>query len=210
MSAYSFTDSKGVTREIRVTFKSIFDVAEKVGVDLFNPQKQTERGGGALSEDLMDSPGLLMEVVAALCGEDRDAFAEAIDGKAFAEMENAFWEAYVDFFDQSGRKWLTVALKRDLQTKKEADERTAQKLLSLPQETFSESSPLPTSPTGSIEPSGNYQDAPTPILDSNVQDKRKSSARSTTPTSPKEKTSGARPTSILTKKPARKKKQKRS
>ena len=210
MSAYSFTDSNGTKYEIRITFRTIFDVAERTGYDLLNPGEQKE-DGFLLSNALLTKPLVVARVVAALVGaEDEKAFLDLIDAKSFPAMDEAFWKAYCDFFDQGGREWIAIAL-RDLLKERTARLAAAKAaMLELPKKTSSESSPSPASPTGSTVPSGNSLESPKPTSDSKRKTTAKSSAPSTTRTALENKTSGARSTSTPTKKPAQKEKRKSS
>lgn len=209
MSAYSFTDSNGVKYDISVTFRTIFQVAERTGYDILNPHSQ--ENGLTLEERLVTQPTVVVKIVAALCGvDDLDAFYEAIDGKAYKGLEKAFWDAYLNFFVQSGRGYAATALQIDLKAKSEAERLTEEKLKKSLKKNFSNSSPSPDSETGKIERSGNSNDSPKPTSDSKPKTALKSSAQSTTPTAQERKTSGARPTSTTSREPAPKKKPKNS
>lgn len=195
-----FTDANGIKREINITFATIFRVAEKTGYDLLNPGEI--QNGAVLSEKLLNDPKTVVEVLAAICEiEDKDAFYSALDGKAYAEAEDAFWNAYSDFFAQAGRDWLVVAIQRSLETRAQAEETAYQTLLGLQNPTFSDSSSLQESITdGETNPSGNSQDLPTQASENQQATEPKSSAQSITRTSTKEKTSDSRATSTPTKK----------
>ena len=242
MSAYSFTDSNGTSYEIRMTFRTIFDVAERTGYDLLNPGDQQD-DGFLLSNALLTKPLIVARVVAALVGDGDGAapgsrsragvdspppagrlvcknfdsysdyektFLDLIGAKEFPVMEEAFWKAYCDFFVQSGREWIATAFLNLLTQRTKQLEAAKAAMVELPKKNFSESSPLPASPTGSIEPSGKSPESPKPTSSSERKTAPKSSARSTTRTAPENKTSGVRQTSTLTKKPAPKKKPKNS
>ena len=201
MSAYSFTDSNGTSYEIRMTFRTIFDVAERTGYDLLNPCDQQD-DGFLLSN---------ARVVAALVGApDEKTFLDLIGAKEFPVMEEAFWKVYCDFFVQCGREWLAITFTELLKERAKQLEAAKAAMVELPKKNFSESSPLPASPTGSIEPSGKSPESPKPTSSSERKTAPKSSARSTTRTVPENKTSGVRQTSTPTKKPAPKKKPKNS
>lgn len=209
MSAYSFTDSNGTNYEFKINFRTIFYVAEKTGIDLLNPDQVED--GSDLESRLVTKPGVVVKVVAALCGiDDLDAFYDAIDGTAYKELEKAFWDAYLNFFVQSGRNYIAAALKVDLEATqkmaREMEKRAEEGRLQLEKQTFLSSSPSPESKIGKVEPSGKSTDSPKPISKSTVQEDLKSSALSTTRMRRNEKTSVARPTSTRSKKPALKKK----
>lgn len=201
MATYDFTDSNGVKREIKITFASIFHVAAETGYDLLNPG--IEQKGEILSETLLNDPAKLALVIAALCHvKTEDDFFSALDGRAYAEAEAAFWNAYSDFFAQAGRDWLVVAIQKSLETKARAEETAYQTLLNLQSPTSSDLSPSPESPKdGKTKLSGNSQDSPTPLSETTQAQERKSYAPSTTPTSPEEKTSEVRETSTRSRKP---------
>ena len=210
MSAYSFTDSNGTSYEIRMTFRTIFDVAERTGYDLLNPCDQQD-DGFLLSNALLTKPLIVARVVAALVGApDEKTFLDLIGAKEFPVMEEAFWKAYCDFFVQCGREWLAITFTELLKERAKQLEAAKAAMVELPKKNFSESSPLPASPTGSIEPSGKSPESPKPTSSSERKTAPKSSARSTTRTVPENKTSGVRQTSTPTKKPAPKKKPKNS
>lgn len=205
MTAYSFKDSKGVEHEIRVTLKTIFDVAAKCDVDLLNPTAMFRDTEKTLSDCLMTDPLLLYRVVSAICTLE----ADDVDGHTLAEMKKAFWEAYSDFFAQSGQNWLAVAIRKDLQRLSEALRNTEKLIQDLPQENSSDLLAQLMSATGNPEHSGKSQDSPTQIFDGQAQGKRRSSALSITPTSP-ENTSAGQKTSTSTKKRKQKPKRKSS
>ena len=205
MAAYSFKDSNGVEHEIRVTLKTIFDVAAKCDVDLLNPTETFRDSEKTLSDCLMTDSRLLFNVVAAICNLD----ADDVDGRTLGEMKKAFWEAYSDFFAQSGQNWLAIAIRKDLQRLTEALKNTEKLVQDVPQENSSDLLARLMSATGSREPSGKSPDSPTPILDEQAQDKPLSSALSITPTSP-ENISAAPKTSTSTKKRKQKPKRKNS
>lgn len=210
MANHSFKDANGATYNVRVTFRTIFNVAEKTGLDILNPTVPGENGV-SLEEELFSKPTVVVKIVAALCGvDDVEAFYDAIDGAAYKELEKAFWAEYLNFFVQSGRDYAATALRIDLEMKAKAEKQTEENLRKLQKKTSFSSSPSPASPTGKIKLSGNSTEQPTPISGKTVPTARKSSAPSITPTPKKENISGARPTSTITKKPAPKKKPKNS
>ncbi len=210
MDEYSFKDASGATYQFRVTFKTIFRVADKVGVDLLDCGQVED--GDSLSERLLHRPGLVVKVVAALCGvDDLDAFYDAIDAASYKEMERTFWDAYVDFFDQSGREYMAEALKADLKLKRQAEIQTKEEILKESQrQSYSVSSPLLELTTGKTEPSGKSTASPKLISNKTAKTAPSSSAPSTTPTRKPTKTSGARATSTSSKKSAPNEKRKSS
>ena len=212
MSAFLFTDNSGVTRDVRVTFRTIFNVADRTGFDLLNPGE--EQQGVVLSEELLTKPTLVVKIVAALCevkDEELDAFYEAVDGKVFAALEDSFWKAYTNFFVQCGRDWLALAIQKSLERRESRYETARETLLldSPSNDSFSSSS-QPESTTGSTELSGNSQDAPKPDSKKNRATERKSSAQSTTRTQKPIKNSEPQGTSISTKEPKANPKRKNS
>lgn len=210
MTAYSFTDSNGTKYEIRITFRTIFDVAERTGYDLLNPGEPKE-DGFLLSNALLTKPLVVARVVAALVGaEDEKAFLDLIDAKSFPAMEEAFWKAYCNFFVQCGREWIAISFTELLTERAKNLEAAKAAMLNLPRKKSSESSPLQESPIGSTEPSGKSPASPKPTSDSKRKNAPKSSAQSTTRTALENKTSDARSTSTPTKKPAQKEKRKSS
>lgn len=209
MTAYSFTDSNGTKYEIRITFRTIFQVADRTGWDLLNPN-QTEDGLD-LEDRLLTKPDVVTRIVAALCGiDDLDAFFDAIDGKAYKELEQAFWGAYLDFFDQGGRSYIATALRTDLKTRTEAEKMAEENLLELAKKNFSNSSHSQDSPTGKTERSGKSTSSPKPISNSTSPVAPKSSAQSTTLTPQGDKTLNVQSTSTRSKKQEQKKKRKGS
>ena len=202
MSAYSFSDSNGTNYEIRITFRTIFDVAERTGYDLLNPGDQQD-DGFLLSNALLTKPLVVARIVAALVGaNDEKAFLDLIGAKEFPAMEEAFWKAYCDFFVQSGREWIATAFLNLLTQREKQLEAAKAAMVELPKKNSSESSRSHASPIGSTEPSGKSPDSPKPTSDSKRKTAPKSSARSTTRIAPADKTSGVRQTSTPTKKPA--------
>ena len=188
MSAFSFTDLKGRTYNVRVTFRTIFDVARILNLDLLNPG--VEQNGILLSEELLTSPTLVVKIVAALCDvDDVDDFYDSIDGAVYAKLEEAFWNAYGDFFTQAGRDWLTVAIQKSLDLRTKNGEITKAGLLGLRQSDSSNSSPEPESTAGKTDPSGNSPSSETPSSESSRPSSPKSTPRSTTRTRSANKTS---------------------
>ena len=209
--SHAFKDSRGVAHDVIINFASIFRVASVTGFDLLNPG--SEQDGVILSDRLLSDPNTLIKVVHALCASDEkeEDFYAAIDGKAYAEAENAFWGEYSDFFAQAGRDWLVVAISKSLETKRQAEEVVKEKLLSSKSPTYSVSLSSPDAKAaGSTKQSGNSQDSPTPAPVKKRPTERKSSAPSTTRTSRDDKTSEAHATSTLTSEPRQKPKRKSS
>ena len=62
MSAYSFTDTLGVEREISINFYTIFKVYSATGYDLLNPDK--DQGDGTLSTKLLEEPLTVLKAYA--------------------------------------------------------------------------------------------------------------------------------------------------
>ena len=207
MTAYSFKDSKGNEREIRVTFQSIFDVAEACGVDLLNPATPDE-DGQVLTTKLLNDPSLLVKIVAAIVGDYSAEFFNAIDGETYRAMHKAFWDAYNDFFVQSGREWIALGLKKALTLQEKKLAEAKEKMLESPNATSSTSSSSQDSTTGDEELSGKSPAPPKQGSGSSLPTEPVSSRRSTTRTSQEGTTSARQKTSTTSQKqkPSRKRK----
>lgn len=198
----TFFDANGKKRSIAITFRTLFQCAEDTGYDLINPTSPVEGSPRILSDELLYNPGAVARVLASLCkeaDETDDAFFDALDGRSFKQGEDAFWKEYRNFFDQSGRDYLTIMLTKDLQLKERRESEARRRAQNFVPETFFNSSAPADDKTGSTAPGGNSQDSPTPPTADAPTQSASSSAESTTPTRPGKKTSNARRTSTPTK-----------
>lgn len=160
----TFKDSTGKKRTIVITFRTLFQCADDTGYDLLNPASPIENTNRVLSDELMYNPGALARVLYSFCkedGETQEAFFDALDGKAFKDGEDAFWEEYRDFFAQSGRDLLATTLERDLTTKTLKEQTAKNRILNLPLPTFSDLSQAVDEIIGSTQVIGSSQDSQT-------------------------------------------------
>jgi len=106
----NFTDSKNRTWNIDWNFGTLRRVKSELGYDLENIMTMEAEDGTPLSAQLATDSQLFVDVVFCLvktqaqdANVDQANFDESIDGKAFAEMNKAFWES-ARFFSRAKAK----------------------------------------------------------------------------------------------------------
>lgn len=130
-----FKDKHGDQHLIEMTFATILNVLENTNVDLLNPGIVTD--GVTTSQALIYNQAILARVIWFSCVHEpqtatESSFMSALDGAAFHSAEVAFWTEYKNFFVQSGREWLAIAIAKELEQRQTQAEQAENILNELP------------------------------------------------------------------------------